>query len=309
MRKEAQEHGPHLRQLQACLVAAVLSCSFACNMPEGSRNVEVHGHRGCRGLLPENTVPAFLKATELGCHWLELDVVLNAEGQVVVSHEPWMDHRICLDPNGQRIDSLRERDHNIQLMTQAEVMRYDCGSLPHPDFPQQVNSRQHKPLLREVVDSVRRFAAERGLRVPRFNVEVKSEPELYHTHQPTPDRYTGAVLGELRALGIDKDCLVQSFDPAVLNAVHALAPEVATALLVDNADGAEANLARIAYRPAVYSPAKELVTPELLALLRARGIGIAVWTVNDTADMRRFIGMGVDGIITDYPDRLLGLLR
>ena len=291
------------------MVAAVLSCSFACNMPNASPRVEVHGHRGCRGLLPENTVAAFLKATELGCDWLEMDVVLNADGQVVVSHEPWMDHRICLDPLGQRIDAARERDHNIQLMTQAEVMRYDCGSLPHPGFPEQMTSRQHKPLLREVVDSVQQFAAVHGLHIPRYNVEIKSEPELYHTHQPTPDRYAGAVLGELRALGLDKYCLVQSFDPAVLDAVHALAPEVATALLVDNTDGPEANLARIAFQPSVYSPAKELVTTELVALLNARGIGIAVWTVNDTADMQRFINMGVDGIITDYPDRLLGLLR
>lgn len=298
-----------MAKFEVLLVAAVLSCSFACNMPEGSHSVEVHGHRGCRGLLPENTVAAFLKATELGCDWLEMDVVLNAKGQVVVSHEPWMDHRICLDTHGQRIDSLRERDHNIQLMTQAEVMRYDCGSLPHPGFPEQANSRQHKPLLREVVDSVRQFAAVHGLHVPRYNVEIKSEPELYHTHQPTPDRYAGAVLGELRALGLDKDCLVQSFDPAVLNSLHALAPEVLTAFLVDNTESLDTNLARLSYLPAVYSPSKKLVTPELIASLRKRGIGIAVWTVNDTADMRRFIGMGVDGIITDYPDRLLGLLR
>lgn len=298
-----------MRKFDRLLVAAVLSCSFACNMPEGSHRVEVHGHRGCRGLLPENTVPAFLKATELGCDWLELDVVLNAEGQVVVSHEPWMDHRICLDPRGDTIPAARERDHNIFGMSQAEVVRYDCGTLQHPDFPRQMNSRLHKPLLREVVDAVRQLVKDRNLRMPRFNVEIKSEPELYRSHQPTPDRYAGAVLNELRTLGLDKDCLVQSFDPEVLNALHGLAPEVMTALLVDNEEGLDKNLARLTFPPSVYSPAKELVTGDLMASLRAKGIGIAVWTVNDTADMRRFIDMGVDGIITDHPDRLMELVN
>lgn len=306
-----------MAKLERLLFAAVIPCSFACtpgvpgsqSMPKETKRPDVHGHRGCRGLLPENTIPAFLRATELGCDYLELDVVVNADGDVVVSHEPWMDHRICLNKNGDAIPATQERTLNIYRMTTDDVRRCDCGSLKHPDFPTQENRPSHKPLLREVVEAVRENAQRNGVAEPRFNVEIKSEPELYDTHQPRPDAYASVVASELQRLGIDGTCIVQSFDPFVLNAIRPLNSKLTLALLVDNTDGVNKNLARLTFTPDIYSPKYKLVNQPLVEELRTKSIGIAVWTVNEEADMRRMIALGVDGIITDYPDRLIALLN
>ncbi|MFZ1687574.1 MAG: glycerophosphodiester phosphodiesterase family protein [Flavobacteriales bacterium] len=291
------------------LCAALVSCSFACTMPAETRLPDVHGHRGCRGLMPENTIPAFLRATELGCDFLELDVVVNAEGEVVVSHEPWMDHRICTGRQGHAIAAAHERELNIYRMSTEEVRQCDCGSLTHPDFPAQQNRPAHKPLLSEVVAAVSEHARKTGSPMPRFNVEIKSEPELYDTHQPRPLAYGVTVLRELNRLAIDRSCIVQSFDPAVLEAVHAMDPGVTIALLVDNTDGASTNLGRLSFTPNIYSPHFKLMDAALLDDLHAKQIATAVWTVNDEADMERMIALGVGGIITDYPDRLIALLE
>lgn len=307
------------------LCVVLLSCSFACtppgtgttspdasglrSMPTETKRPDVHGHRGCRGLLPENTVAAFLKATDLGCDFLEMDVVVNADSEVVVSHEPWMDNRICLDKNGDTIPAEQQHTLNIYRMTTDQVRQCDCGKLKHPDFPSQESRSAHKPLLREVVEAVREHAQRKGMPEPRFNVEIKSEPELYDTHQPQPGAYASLVVTELQRLGIDTTCIVQSFDPLVLNAVRALNASLAIALLVDNVESMNTNLARLTFTPDIYSPRYKLVNDQLVDALRAKQIGIAVWTVNEEADMRRMIALGVDGIITDYPDRLIGKLN
>lgn len=265
---------------------------------------EVHGHRGCRGLLPENTVPAFLKAAELGCDWLEMDVVLTADGQVLVSHEPWMEHRICRTPAGDSIRVADERSYNIYRMPLKEVQAFDCGSTRHPGFPEQVPQPAHKPTLAEVVQAVE--AAHPG-RIG-YNIEIKSEPALYGTFQPEPLAFAKLVLQAIDTLGITARTIVQSFDPAVLEPVHAIDPDLRTSLLIDTTGGLAADLARLSYRPAFYSPDQQLVDSALVDALHERGIGLLVWTVNDTAAMERFIALGVDGIITDHPERLLRLL-
>lgn len=305
-----------MAKLERLLFAALIPCSFACGpdqkgspkMPTGSSHPDVHGHRGCRGLVPENTVAAFLKATDLGCDFLELDVVVNADGEVVVSHEPWMEHRICLDKNGDTIPATQERSLNIYNMTTAEVQACDCGSLRHPDFPSQESRSAYKPLLAEVVEAVREHARSNGKPEPRFNVEIKSHPELYALYQPRPDAFASLVDAELERLGIDSTCIVQSFDHFVLNAIRPLNSKLALALLVDNTESMNTNLARLTFTPDIYSPKYKLVDQQLVDALRTKGIGITVWTVNDEAEMKRMIALGVDGIITDYPDRLIGLL-
>jgi glycerophosphoryl diester phosphodiesterase len=269
---------------------------------------EVHGHRGCRGLLPENTIPAFLHAAELGVDWIELDVVLSADHQVIVSHEPWMSHVICTDANGDAILEERERDLNLYHMTAAEIRAYDCGSLEHPGFPDQEQRRAHKPTLREVVEAIEETAMSGGGQ-PGFNIEVKSDPALYGTHQPKPAQLAAFVHAAIDSLGIDDRCIVQSFDPAVLMAMHAIDQDLVLALLVENTDGLEINLQRLNFTPAIYSPNFSMADEALRTELHARGIQLVVWTVNEPDDIQRMIALGVNGIISDYPDRVLGVLE
>lgn len=287
---------------------ALLCVASACTMPDTPDRPEVHGHRGCRALLPENTVPAFLKAAELGCDWLEMDVVVTADGQVLVSHEPWMDHRICLTGEGAPITEATERTYNIYRMTVDEAQDFDCGSLRHPDFPEQVPTAAPKPTLAQVVEAVETDAMMNGWGVQSYNIEIKSEPELYGTMQPGPEEFAGLVLAAISRLGIEDRCVVQSFDPAILEVVHRLNEDLPTALLVDNHDGIPANLARLDFKPTYYSADFTLMDAQAVALLRTQDIEPLVWTVNEPADLRRMIALGVNGIITDHPERLIAIL-
>ena len=291
----------------AITLASALALS-ACSMNNTPERPEVHGHRGCRGLLPENSLPAFLKAAELGVDWLEMDVVISADGEVIVSHEPWMDHRICRTEEGDGIPAAEEQNHNLYRMTVQEIRAFDCGSVRHPDFPEQMPSETYKPTLAEVVENVEQEAMMYGWGVQSFNIEIKSDPAHYGTMQPQPEEFARIVLDRISALGITERCLIQSFDPAVLRAVRELAEDVPVALLVEHAGDMANDLERLGFNPDYYSAEFTSVDAVLVAALRARDIEPLVWTVNTTDDMRRMIALGVNGIITDHPERLIAIL-
>lgn len=283
---------------------ALLALATSC-MPENKNlHPDIHGHRGCRGLMPENSLPGFILAADLGCDLLELDVVLSGDGQVVVSHEPWMSARICTLPDGDSIPPAEEKKHNIHQMTLERIQSFDCGLRGHPDFPQQEPTPVHKPTLREVVEAVDDHVLMNGLVTMSYNIEIKSDPAWYGTYQPMPRAYVAAVLATIDSLGIASRCILQSFDPAILEAIHAEDTGIPLALLVENEEGLDANLARLSFVPDIYSPWFRLVNPELLRQVRERGMDLVTWTVNDPGDIRKMLDLGVDGIISDYPDRV-----
>ncbi len=259
--------------------------------------------------MPENTIAAFEKAVELGCDWLEMDVVITADSQVLVSHEPWMNHLICRMPNGDSITEMAGHGLNIYRMSLAEVQEFDCGSATHPDFPDQDSRPVHKPLLRDVAVAVEEKSMEVGSGGIGYNIEIKSEPTLYGTYQPEPKRFVQLVLAQIDSLGLNDRCVIQSFDPAILEEVHRQDPDLSTSLLVENDDDLSTNLKRLSFKPDHYSPAFPLVDKKLVKQLEERDIALLVWTVNDKEDMRRMIKLGVSGIITDHPDRLIAILE
>jgi glycerophosphoryl diester phosphodiesterase len=114
---------------------------------------DLQGHRGCRGIMPENTIPAFIKALEIGVTTLELDVVITKDHQVVVSHEPYMNYATCLDSLGKPFTKERQTDFKLYGMTMSQIRKFDCGSLYYPDFPDQVKIKVTKPLLSEMIDA------------------------------------------------------------------------------------------------------------------------------------------------------------
>ncbi len=291
------------RTLGVALVALLLN---SCTVQE-SINTEVHGHRGSRGLLPENTIPAFLRALDLGCDFIELDVVLTKDHQVVISHEPWMEPTICNDPQGNEIAD--GKAHNIYRMTLAEVQRYDCGSRPHPKFPEQEQLASFKPSLRELVETADEHALLAGLMNPSYNIEIKSDPQWYGEYQPEPTVYVEAVLATIDSVGIADRCIIQSFDPAILEEVHRQAKHIKLALLVENDQGLRSNLERLTFTPAIYSPKHTLVDKELVKELRRLDMELLVWTVNEPEEIRRMLDLGVDGMISDYPDRVIAAIE
>lgn len=297
--------------LSAMLLLAGCSAGDA-DLATGSRPAfEVVGHRGARGLLPENSIPSFRRALELGAHTIEIDVVVSRDSQVVVSHEPWMHHVICSTPDGEAIREADARSLNIYEMPYAEIEGYDCGSRGHPEFPRQDAEAVGKPLLREVIEMGEQFARDSARPLPRYNVEIKSNPAWNGTYAPPPARFAQLVYGVLKAEGVTARSIVQSFDPRPLREIHRLDPTLELALLVGtNTEGTlSRQISNLGFVPDGYNPNYRLVDDSLLAAAHGRGMTLIPWTVNTLEEMRRLKDLGVDGVITDYPDLARELLR
>jgi glycerophosphoryl diester phosphodiesterase len=269
---------------------------------------EIHGHRGCRGLRPENTLPAFLHALDLGVDALELDVVISADEQVVVSHEPWMSAAICRDREGAPIEAEAERRHNLFQLPYALIRQYDCGLTRHPRFPKQQSEPAYRPLLREVIDTTNAYAHRLSRPLPKFSIEIKSTPSGDGYFHPSPSRFVELVLGVIKAADITASSTILSFDKRVLRAVRTQAADLPVCLLVEDQRPLVEHLHELGFVPDVYGPEYGLLDEKLLSEIRAHGLKLVPWTVNEQADMQRLIALGVDGITTDYPDRLQLLL-
>lgn len=274
-----------------------------------ARTVSIEGHRGTRGHLPENTIPSFKKAIDLGADTLELDVVITKDRKVVVSHDPFFPAAISLDPEGRRIDPKKEREHNIFLMPYSEVRKYDVGSLGNPAFPEQVPMKTHKPLLSEVFKELDRYTRSARLPFVRYNIEIKAGPENDGKFQPPPAEFARLVLREIRKAGKGRRSKVQSFDVRPLQVIRKLDPSLKIALLVGNKDSIEKSIERLGFKPDTYSPHYSLVDAATVKYCRDNGIKLVPWTVNEIADLEKMKQYGPDGIITDYPDRAATVFR
>lgn len=263
------------------------------------------GHRGARGLVPENTLPSFLKALEFSkVHTLELDLAVSADKQIVVTHEPWMSAVICSKPDGTPVKKEEESQLLLYQMPYAEIAKYDCGKRGNQGFPDQVAMNIHKPLLQEVVEGIKAYCKRQNRPMPRFNIEIKSQADWDDKRTPAPAAFAQLVVKEIQRLKMGKYSYVQSFDPRVLQAVRAIDPKITIALLVGNPKGLDANLKELGFQPAIYSPHYGLVNAELVQKIHDLGMKVIPWTVNETTEMKKLIDMGVDGIITDYPNRI-----
>lgn len=270
---------------------------------------DLQGHRGARGLAPENTIPSFRRALEIGVTTLEMDVVIASDGTVVVSHEPWMASEKCRTPEGERVANAKR--HNIYEMTYEEVAAYDCGSLKLDDFPEQTPTPAPKPRLQDVIRMAESYVREHDRPPVFYNVEIKSRPDWDGRFHPDPATFAERVLAVVTGEGVAARTTLQSFDPRSLEAVHRQNGTVRTALLVGWAgtDGFAENLEALSFVPDIYSPAARLVDEALVTSVHDRGLLLIPWTVNERSAMKRLIRLGVDGLITDYPNRGRAVLR
>lgn len=266
------------------------------------KTIDLQGHRGARGLLPENTIPAFLRALDLGVTTLEMDVVINAEGNVFLSHEPWMSAIICSHPDGRKVKQSEEKSLKIYAMSDDDIRGFDCGSRGHPDFPEQQAMKVSKPMLSEVFEAVQLRTAETGREPVLFNIEIKSSPESDGVFHPQVDQYARALYGVLLKHGVLKRTSIQSLDPRALEAAHNIDRDISIILLVKNREGLQKNLNRLSFTPDIYSPDYERVNKDMIEAAHAQNIRVIPWTVNDEKIMRKLVALDVDGLITDYPD-------
>lgn len=256
------------------------------------------GHRGCRGLKPENSIPAFLHAlTFPQVTTLELDLAVSKDRQLIVSHEPFFNPAICLQADGKPFTDSIAAKLPLYHLTAAEIQAFDCGSIGNPRFPQQQKEKTYKPPFREVVATVN--AHKPGM---RWNIEIKTQPEWDGFAHPPVEEFTRMVIDEIHLDKLEKVVTVQSFDIRALEIMHRLAPEIQLAYLVENTDSLDQNLAKLSFTPNIYSPYYMTVNKEVVIKCHNQKIQVIPWTVNDIKSMRMMIRAGVDGMITDYPN-------
>ena len=315
-----------LRRLPA--IAIALACALA--LPLAAQAFDLQGHRGARGLAPENTLSAFRVALGLGVTTLETDIAITRDGHLVLSHDPRLNPDIVRGPDGRWLTSEGPAIHS---MTLDEVRRLDVGTLnPQSRYaaqwPQQrAQSPQPMPTFDELADLV----LSHGTPV-RLNLETKITPTS-GTDTAPPAEYARRVVDAIRARGLVSRVTVQSFDWRTLLEVKRIAPQIETSCLTIQSPGMDTvaagsdgaspwhaglrgadhgnsvpRLARAA-GCASWSVFWRNLTPAMLVQARDAGLKVLAWTVNDVDTMGRLIDLGVDGLITDYPDRLRGVMK
>lgn len=262
------------------------------------------GHRGCRGIMPENTIAAMRQALDLGVNTLEMDIVFTRDQQAILSHEPFFNHEITTRPGGSFVSEQEEKNLNIYGMTYDEVRTYDVGMKPHPRFPAQAKIPAVKPLLADVFDSVDQYIAKSKRPLPYFNIETKTDPATDNVFHPAPEQFVDQLMKIIYDKKVEDRVIIQSFDFRTLRYLHRKYPDIKTAALIEDFDerGIRDQLKSLGFIPSIYSPELKLVTAELVRHCHEQGIKIIPWTVNDKATIDRLRDLGVDGIITDFPD-------
>ncbi|MFZ4543240.1 MAG: glycerophosphodiester phosphodiesterase family protein [Saprospiraceae bacterium] len=269
-----------------------------------SQNINWQGHRGARGLYPENTIPAFLHALEYPLiETLELDVVISADKQVIVSHEAWMNHEICSKPDGTPVLEKEEKNFNLYKMNTSEIQSFDCGVRGHPGFVMQKAMSVKKPLLSEVVKEVAERCKLKNKPFPYLNIEIKTEgPKGDRVYHPEPDEFVKLVILEINRLEIQDKVNLQSFDPRVLQVVKKANYKIPVSLLVANLRGLKWNLKKLGFVPEAYSCYYKLLSKKVVENCHKMNMKVIPWTVNTEKIIEEMISLNVDGIITDYPN-------
>jgi glycerophosphoryl diester phosphodiesterase len=267
------------------------------------------GHRGCRGLMPENTTPAMLKAIDLGVTTLEMDAVITSDSQVLLSHEPFFSHELTTQSDGSFVTEATERSLNIYKMTYEETKKFDVGLKPHPRFPAQQKMAVSKPRLSDVIDSVEQYVKLKKLPPVAYNIETKSKAITDGLFHPEPDTFVRLLVQVIEQKGIGERVTIQSFDVRTLQVVHRSYPGYKTSLLIEEGDTKtfEEQLRILGFTPAIYSPHYTLVNAALIAACKNAGVKLLPWTVNNKDKIAELKKLGVDGIITDYPDLFAGM--
>jgi glycerophosphoryl diester phosphodiesterase len=292
------------------LIVLCLMMLIACNTSkEEKMQIYIQGHRGCRGLMPENSIPGFLHALSHGVNTLELDVIISADSEVVVSHEAWLNHEICSDLNGERIAAEKEKEYNLFAMTYAEIERYDCGMQVHPRFPLQKKMAVKKPLLRELFSAIETEIAENNLSRVRYNIEIKSTLADEGIFHPKVDVFCELVAKVIKEANLMEHVQLQSFDFRVLRYLRKHYPEIPLAMLIEESGTPDAYLKQLGFVPEVYSPYYKLVDVHLIDFCKKHKMRLIPWTVNELEDIESLLRLGVHGIISDYPDRVIAVLE
>lgn len=263
---------------------------------------DIQGKAGARGIMPENTIEGMLKALDLGVTTLEMDAVISKDKQVVLSQEPYFNNEISLTPAGKEISLKDQKNYNIYKMNYDEVRKFDVGSKVHNRFPGQMKINAYKPLLTETIDAVEAYVKQNKLRKPFYNIETKTIKKGDNEFHPEPAEFVDLIMDVVNAKKISKRVIIESFDMRTLQYLHEKYPKIQTSLLIDEKEPFESYIDKLGFKPTIYSPYSVLVGKGLVDRCHEMGIKIIPWTVNTVKEVNYFMSLGVDGIITDFPN-------
>jgi glycerophosphoryl diester phosphodiesterase len=287
------------------ILPLVIACNSSKKIASASSNniFDKEAHRGGRGLMPENTIPAMLHAIDLDVTTLEMDTHISKDGQVVVSHDPYFSENITTTPEGKSLTKEESRQRLLYNMTYDSIAKYDVGMKSYPAFPQQQKIKVHKPLLLELIDATESHAKQKSKSM-WYNIEIKSKQDGDGKFHPPVEEFVDRVMKVINDKNVASRTIIQSFDPRALQVMHKKYPGVATSLLIESYDkrSLDEQLQQLGFTPNFYSPNSVLVTPSLLQQCHDKKMKVVPWTVNDFTEMKRLKEIGVDGIISDYPN-------
>ncbi|RZM27094.1 MAG: glycerophosphodiester phosphodiesterase [Pedobacter sp.] len=286
-----------MRRILLTLVLAIFAFSQVV-----AQKFDLQGNRGARGIMPENTIQGMLRALQLGVTTLSMNVVISKDKQVVLSQEPYFNHEFSTTPDGKEITLKDQKNYNIYKMDYAEVKKFDVGNKVHSRFPYQEKIDAYKPLLEETIDAVEAYVKKNKLPKPNYSIEVKTIPKGDNEFHPEPAEFVELLIDVVNKKKIANRFTLQSFDVRVLQYAHQVYPKAKTGLLVDEKIDFEVNIAELGFKPTVYGPYSVLVGKGLVDRCHEAGVKIIPWTVNSVKDMKYLINLGVDGLVTDYPN-------
>jgi glycerophosphoryl diester phosphodiesterase len=282
----------------------LVSCKTGTKDPEP---FDWQGHRGARGELPENSLEAMQRGLQKGVKTLEMDVVLSQDSVVLLSHEPWFNPEICLDFEGKEWSDTADR--NIFHYNYKQVANCDCGSKPNVRFPNQERLKTFKPRLLSVISAAEELALMMNRASPVYSVEIKSKPEWDSIYYPSVDLYCDIVLKTIAKANLGERLIIQSFDSRALRYIHEKYPQIRLAYLTETGDPSAAKqIESLGFVPEIYSCEASLLSKRLVNDLQSLELKVIPWTVNDIEEAKKLQEWGVDGIITDYPSRMLSTL-
>jgi glycerophosphoryl diester phosphodiesterase len=277
---------------------AVLTAAMLAHPP-----FDLQGHRGARGHAPENTLPGFERAAAIGVDTLELDVGVTRDGVVVIHHDRRLNPDLARGPDGRWITAPTPA---IFSLSYEELQQYDVGRLrPGSEYARRFPHQ--KP-----IDGTRipRLSELFSIAPPsvRFNIETKLVPEAPE-ETLAPEPFARKLIAEVRKAGVAERATIQSFDFRTLAVVQREAPEIATAYLTSDQKGEAVPRMVHQAKGTIWSPDFQDLDARALTVARELGIRVIPWTVNEPADIARALEMKVDGVISDYPDRVRAAMK
>ena len=256
----------------------------------GQSEYKIFGHRGCRGLYPENTIVGFQKAIQMGVDGIEFDIVVNKNLQLIVSHEPYIDTNYCI-PNENQENSL-----NIFEMTLDEIKKIDCGSKYIERFPEQIKKKEEKPSFKELEKKLDNYKGD-------LLFEIKCHPDFINKNFPDYSTYAKIIFDETKDSPLLKNIIFMSFDWRILNELYKK-NSISKYIFLSDKIQFKKELDLLTFKPFAIGLNYKIITKSIVKSAHKKNQLIYAWTVNNLDVFNKLVNINTDGIITDYPNKI-----